>query len=53
LAADLVRRFELMLRTPDALHIVIAARMAATLVTRDDRMAKASTAIGLPTVRLP
>jgi len=47
-AIRLVRRFELMLRTPDALHLAIAARSSAALVTLDDRLATAAQAIGLP-----
>ena len=47
-AIRLVRRFELMLRTPDALHIAIAARSAATLVTFDGGLAVAARSIGLP-----
>ena len=34
-AVKLVRRFELKLRTPDALHLVLARRSGAGLVTRD------------------
>jgi uncharacterized protein len=52
-ATSLVRRFELKLLTPDALHVVIAARLGASLVTRDGRMARAAIALGLPTVHLP
>jgi uncharacterized protein len=48
LAAALVRRFELKLRTPDALHIVLADRLGAELVTRDDRLARAANTIGVP-----
>lgn len=52
LAAALVRRFELKLLTPDALHIVLADRLGAELVTRDDRMANAAKTIGVPTTYL-
>jgi uncharacterized protein len=41
LAYGYVRRFELMLRAPDALHLAIARRLGATLVTLDDRLADA------------
>lgn len=47
-AIALVRRFELKLRTPDALHVAIAVRAAATLVTFDGGLALAAQAIGLP-----
>lgn len=47
-AADrLVRRFELKLRTPDALHLVLARRAQAMLATFDARLADAATALGL------
>ena len=49
----LVRRFELKLRTPDALHLVLAHRHGATLVTRDRSMSHAAEALGLSTVPLP
>lgn len=52
LAAALVRRFELKLRTPDALHIVIADRCNAALVTRDSGMAAAAAIVGVRTIRL-
>jgi hypothetical protein len=47
-AIALVRRFELKLRTPDALHVAIAVRASATLVTFDGALALAAQAIGLP-----
>jgi hypothetical protein len=47
-AIALVRRFELKLRTPDALHVAIAVRASATLVTFDGGLALAAQAIGLP-----
>jgi uncharacterized protein len=42
LAYALVRRFDLMLRAPDALHVAIAHRLNATLVTLDQRLANAA-----------
>jgi uncharacterized protein len=51
-AIALVRRFDLMLRTPDALHLVISERLSAELVTFDRRLALAAQAIQLP-VRTP
>ena len=47
LAAEvLLRRFELALRTPDALNIAMAQRMGAMLATFDSKMAAAARAIG-------
>jgi len=51
-AATLVRRFELKLRTPDALHIAICSRLGVSLVTHDGGMAKAATSIGVATISL-
>lgn len=47
LATTYLRRFDLTLRTPDALHIAIARRLDATLVTFDRGMAAAAGALGL------
>jgi predicted nucleic acid-binding protein len=49
-AAAIVRRFELMLRTPDALHVAICARLSASLVTRDGRLASAATSVGVAAI---
>lgn len=49
LAAVFVRRLELGLRMPDALHAAICRRLDHTLVTLDLRLAGAATALGLPT----
>src|SRR6266446_5559455 len=46
LAYTYVRRFELMLRAPDALHLAIARRIDATLVTLDRRLARAARELG-------
>jgi predicted nucleic acid-binding protein len=46
-AETCVRTFELMLRGPDAIHIAIAERLGATLVTFDRRMAIAARRLGL------
>jgi hypothetical protein len=43
-ADGLVRRFELKLRTPDALHLAVSLRISAKLVTLDDTLAKAAIA---------
>ena len=42
----LVRRFELKLQAPDALHIAIALGDGATLVTFDERQAQAMATLG-------
>ena len=52
LAGALVRRFELMLRTPDALHLAICDRVGGQLITRDVRLAMAAGTVGLATVLL-
>jgi len=46
-ATALVRRLDLRLRGPDALHIAIAQRLGATLFTFDQRMAEAATVLGV------
>jgi uncharacterized protein len=42
-----LRRFDLGLRTPDALHIAIAKRLGAVLLTFDTGMANAARELGL------
>ena len=42
LAVTFVRRFELKLRTPDALHLAICRRLDAALVTLDRRLSVAA-----------
>jgi len=42
-----VRRMDLVLRGPDAVHLAIADRVGAVIYTFDDRMALAATALGL------
>ncbi|MGC2415293.1 MAG: type II toxin-antitoxin system VapC family toxin [Stellaceae bacterium] len=42
-----VRRFDLMLRAPDALHLAIAARLDAALVTLDRRLERAANQLGI------
>lgn len=46
-AGMIVRRFELMLRAPDALHVAIARRQGATLITMDRRLARAASDLGV------
>lgn len=50
LAHVYVRRFDLMLRTPDALHAAICRRADLTLVTLDKRLAAAARALGVKTL---
>jgi uncharacterized protein len=47
LAYIYVRRFDLRLRAPDALHLAIARRLDATLVTLDRRLADAAREFGI------
>jgi predicted nucleic acid-binding protein len=47
LAAAYVRRFELALRAPDALHLAVARRLDIPLVTRDRRLATAARELGV------
>lgn len=49
-AANFVDHHELGLRAGDALHVAIAAEHGATLCTLDQRMAKAGTSLGVPTM---
>ena len=52
LAYSYVRRFNLALRAPDALHLAITHRLNATLVTLDRRLERAARGLGI-TVELP
>jgi predicted nucleic acid-binding protein len=47
LAGAYVRRFDLGLRAPDALHVAIARRLDVALVTLDRRMAAAAGELGV------
>jgi hypothetical protein len=47
LAYIYARRFDLGLRAPDALHLAIARRLDATLVTLDQRLATAARELGV------
>lgn len=46
LATAFLRRLDLTLRTPDAIHIAITQRINATLVTFDQRMTAGARALG-------
>jgi hypothetical protein len=48
MATDLVRRHDLVLRAPDAVHVAAAHRLGATLLTLDRGMARAAAALGVP-----
>lgn len=52
LAAQLVRRFELRLRMPDAIHLATCLAMDAQLATFDLGMAKAARQLGIVLVKL-
>ena len=47
-ASTFLRRLDLPLKTPDAIHIAIAQRVGATLVTFDRQMAASARALGMP-----
>ena len=47
-AITFLRRLDLPLKTPDAIHIAIAQRVGATLVTFDRQMAASARALGTP-----
>jgi len=47
LANAYVRRFDLMLRAPDAIHAAICVRLGLTLVTLDRRLASAAQSLGV------
>ncbi|MGH7048476.1 MAG: type II toxin-antitoxin system VapC family toxin [Stellaceae bacterium] len=47
LACVYVRRFDLALRTPDAVHLAITHRLGVALVTLDRRMAAAARELGV------
>ena len=47
LAGAYVRRFDLALRAPDALHLAIARRLEAALITLDRRLAAAARELGI------
>lgn len=49
-ATRLVRRFELGLRLPDAIHLVTCQRLRATLVTFDKKMVAAAGGVGLAVI---
>lgn len=48
IAIEILGRFELKLRAPDALHLAICQRAGAALLTFDDDQAAAAAALGIP-----
>lgn len=51
-AASFVRRFDLALRAPDALHVALCRRLGLALVTFDQRQGAAAQALGVGQVPL-
>lgn len=49
-ATDLVRRHDLFLRAPDAIHIAATQRLGAKLLTLDKGMVRAADALGVPCI---
>lgn len=47
-AIEFVRQPRLGLRLPDALHVIVAKRLGATLATLDVKLATAARALGAP-----
>ena len=47
----ILRRLDINLRTPDAIHIAIARRVDATLVTFDQQVAESARALGMAVAR--
>jgi hypothetical protein len=52
LATSIVRRFDLMLRAPDALHLAICRRLNATIATLDRRLVVAAQALDIAAASL-
>jgi uncharacterized protein len=50
IAAGLLRRLDLTLRTPDALHIAMAQRVGTSLLTFDKAMGSCAKSLGVPVV---
>jgi predicted nucleic acid-binding protein len=51
-AATLLRRLDLPLRTPDALHVVMVQRNGSRLLTFDKTMAAAARALGIAVIKV-
>lgn len=51
-AGEMAGRHDLALRAGDALHLAVAAKHGCTLVTLDERMAKAARQLGVPVARI-
>ena len=52
LAASYAARHDLALRAGDALHLAVASAHGLTLVTLDERMAKAAPELGVPVAEI-
>ena len=52
LASTYVRRFDLALLLPDALHLAVCLRLGGTLVTGDKRQAAAAAALGIAVIEV-
>ncbi len=50
LAGAFVRRFDLMLKAPDAIHLALCSRLNVQLVTLDRRLALAGEQLNLPVI---
>jgi len=50
--SDIVRRFDLGLRAPDAIHLAVCRGSGLALATRDRRLAEAATTLGVEVVGL-
>lgn len=51
-AAKMAERHDLVLRAGDALHLAVCAANGCTLVTLDERMAKAALGLGVPVAEI-
>lgn len=49
-AETLLRRLDLPLKAPDAIHIAAAHRLGAVIATFDDQLARSAKVLGVPTI---
>lgn len=52
IGAGYVRRLDLPLRTPDAIHVAMTSRLGATLLSFDKQMLASAKKLGVPCVRV-